>query len=135
GAHPFVVAGLFGQVGEQMREPADREAQEVSLARDVEQDLRDRQADQFGVGDPRVAPGTRPARQDFISEHVTCDPEGVEIGGTAATSMVDVGNSNADLRHPSYGPSRQQPLSRGTESLIQEDPWPESIRTAPRSSP
>ncbi len=107
--HPLVVARLLGKVGEQMAEPAHREAQEVPLARDVEQDLRDRQADQLGVGDLWASPRTRPARQDFISQHVKCDQEGVEIGGHAATSMVDVGNSNADLRHPSYGPSAHNP--------------------------
>ena len=101
-----------------MAEPCHREAQEVSLARDVEQDLSDSQADQLGVSDPRAAAGTRPARQDFISEHVKCDQEGVEIGGHAATSMVNVDNSNADLRHPFYGPSSRRPSRDGMESVI-----------------
>jgi len=116
--HPFVVAGLLGQIGEQVRQAHDREAQEATLARAVEQDLSHSQAHQLSVGDPRIASGTRSTRQDFISENVKCDQEGVEIGGHAATSTVDVDISNADLRHPSYGPSPRPGHRAGTESVI-----------------
>ena len=73
---------------------------------DVEQDLRDRQAHQLSVGDLWAASCAPSSRQDFISQHVKSDQQGVEIGGHAATSVVDVGQSNADLRHPSYVSSR-----------------------------
>jgi hypothetical protein len=52
-AHALVVARLLGQT-KQMPEAAHRKAQKPPLGRDVEQDLRDRQADQLGVGDLRV---------------------------------------------------------------------------------
>ena len=84
----------------------------------VKQDLSHRQADKLSVGDPRVAPRGPSTRQDFISKNVKCDQEGVEIGGHAATSMVDVDISNADLRHPSYGPSSRPCHAVGTESVI-----------------
>lgn len=116
--HPLVVARLLGQVGKQVPEPGHREAQKAPLARAIEQDLRDGQAHQLDVGDLRTAPGTRPARQDFVGEHVKCGQEGVEIGGHAASSMVDVGESNADLRHPSYVSSTPSPAQPGTESVI-----------------
>ena len=108
--HPYIV--LAERLGSFLAQATDGNAEEVG------QDLRDRQTDQLGIGDLWPAPGARPARQDFISQYVKCDQEGVEIGGHAATSMVDVDNSNADLRHPSYGPSRPRLASRGTESLI-----------------
>jgi len=118
-AHPLVVAGLLGQIREQVPQSAHREAQEPPLGRDVEQNLRDRQAHQLRVGDLRAASCARSSRQDFVSQHVKCDQQGVEIGGHAATSMVvDVGQSNADLRHPSYVSSTSAPAHRGTESII-----------------
>jgi hypothetical protein len=97
---------------------AARQAQESPLGRNVEQDLRDGQAHQLSIGDLRAAPCARPTRQDFISQHVKCDQQGVEIGGHAATSMVNVDVSNADLRHPSYVSSTRPGTTTGTESII-----------------
>ncbi len=101
-----------------MAETAHREAQEATLRRAVEQDLRDRQADELSVCDLRIAPCTRPARQEIVSQHVKCGQEGVEVGGHAATSVVDVGDNNADLRHPSNAPSPRAQPQPETESVI-----------------
>ena len=114
----LVVARLLGQIWEQMRQAHHCEAQEAPLAGAIEQDLRDGQADQLGIGDLRATPCTRPARQELVRQHVKCRQKGVEVGGHAATSVVDVGVSNADLRHPFYVPSTRTAPTRGTESLI-----------------
>ncbi len=116
--HPLVVAGLLGQVGEQVREVGVGEAQEAPLGGDVEQHLGDGQAGQLGVGDPRVSPCARPAWQEFVREDVKCGQKGVKVGGHEATSVVDVGDSNADLRRPFYVPSAGSAHKRGTESVI-----------------
>ena len=126
-AHPLVVARLLGQIRKQVPQPAHREAQEPPLGRDVEQDLRDRQAHQLSVGDLWAASCARSSRQDFISQHVKSDQQGVEIGGHAATSgstldratpTFDTLQSNVDLRHPSYVSSTPSRHPTGTESLI-----------------
>ena len=101
-----------------MSQPAHREAQKPPLGWDVEEDLRDGQADQLGVGDLWAASCAWAARQDFIGQHVKSGQKGVEIGGHAAISVVDVGVSNADLRHPRYVSSLTAPAPLGTESLI-----------------
>jgi hypothetical protein len=116
--HALVVTRLLGQIREQMPEPLAREAQEPTLRRAAQQDLRDRQADQFRVGDRRAAPCTRPARQDLVGQHVKCRQKVVEVGDHAATSVVDVGVSNADLRRPFYLTSTRTAPPRGTESII-----------------
>jgi hypothetical protein len=53
-----------------------------------------------------------------ILDALKCDREGVEIGGQPAISVVDVGISNADLRHPPYGPCFLPGQQPGRESLI-----------------
>lgn len=65
-------------------------------------------------------------RQEFISRHVKLNGKGVEIGGHAATSVVDVDISNADLRHPSLcllraRRRRHHALRRGNQRLNTPD--------------
>lgn len=80
-AVPLVVAGLLGQIGEQVTEAAVAEPQPVMLRGVTQQYLRDGQADQLGV---RQALGSarspRMRRDDLIvEEHVQCDQKGVEV--------------------------------------------------------
>jgi hypothetical protein len=58
--HPLIVAGLAGDVGEEMTEAASDEAQEAPLLGAVEQNLGDGEAEHLGVLYPRL--GTRPGR-------------------------------------------------------------------------
>ena len=56
---PLVEAGLARDVREQVAQPALGQAQEAPLLGTVEEDLRDREADQLGVGDPWPPAGPR----------------------------------------------------------------------------
>jgi hypothetical protein len=123
-AHALVVSRLLGQVREQVSEPPAREAQEPALGGAIQQHLRDRQTDQLGVGDRWAAPCTWPTRQDLVSQHVKCRQKVVEVGDHAATSVVDVGVSNADVRRPFYLPSNRtaQPGRNGINHLAGQEP-------------
>src|SRR5581483_2984332 len=94
--NPLVVAGLLGDVGKQVTEPAAGEAQETALGRAVEEDLRDSQTDDLGVCDPRLAPRPAPLGQEIISEHIKCDEKSVEVGRHAA-SLVGVASATPDF--------------------------------------
>jgi hypothetical protein len=96
-AQALVVAGLLGQVGEQVGEPSAGDGQEATVVRAAEKDLGDRQGDQLGIADPGRAPAAGPGRQEIVNAHVKCRDEGVEVGEHEA-SMVDVA-----LATPSFG--------------------------------
>lgn len=78
---PLVEAGLAGDVGKQMPEPLLGEPQEAPLVRAVEQHLRDRQADQLAIGDPRRPAKAPSGRQEIIDQHVKAGQQSVEVGG------------------------------------------------------
>jgi hypothetical protein len=89
GAQALVVGGLGGQVGEQVPEPPAGEAQPASLGRTAEQDLRDGQADQFGVAELGSPSRPNPRAEQVIDSDVQCRDEGVEIGAHEASQEVD----------------------------------------------
>src|SRR5262249_37802595 len=72
----LVVAGLLGDVREQVAEAGAGEAQEASLRGAVEEDLSDSEADDLRVGDPRLAPRAATLGQEIISQHIKCDEKG-----------------------------------------------------------
>ena len=59
--HPLVVAGLLGDVGEQVTKPRAGEAQEAPLGRAVKKDLGDRERDELSIIDPRATACARNA--------------------------------------------------------------------------
>jgi hypothetical protein len=88
-AQALVVAGLLGQVGEQLPEPVGGPGEEPAVGRAVEQDLGDRQADELRVGDLRRPSGTVARLQEIVGQHIKADQERVEADGHEATSVVD----------------------------------------------
>ena len=100
---PFVEARLARDVGEQVTEPLLREAQEAALVRAIEQHLRDRQADQLAVGDPRRAPEPPSGRQEIINQHVKARQQGVEVGGHNGllwSTVIDTADFGASAAGP-----------------------------------
>jgi hypothetical protein len=91
-AKALVVAGLVGQIGKQVAQPAIAEPQPAVLTVAAEQDLGGGQADQFTVGQARLAarvagPDTRP--QQLVDGDLQCDDEVVETGAHEASLEVD----------------------------------------------
>ena len=85
-AQPLVVAGLLGQVGEQVPQVSPGVPQPPGLGGEPEQRLHDRQGDQLGVAQPRGDADRRPPRrelrrflQQVIGPDVQCGREGVQV--------------------------------------------------------
>jgi hypothetical protein len=110
-----VVAGLLGQIREQLPEVGVGIAQPAGLRAEAEQGLQHRQGDQFGVGqlghDPDCWPPRRQVRstlQQVVDLHVPCGGEGVQGGVHRASKGLDVGLAtpildtllNIDIRGP-----------------------------------
>ena len=66
----LVVAGLLRQVGKEVSEAPDREAEELAVVAEAEEDLGDRQADQLGVGDLRRSAGATALGQEVVEQDV-----------------------------------------------------------------
>ncbi len=80
GLESFVVAGLLGQVAEQVTEPAVREADPAVLAVESEQHLSHGQADQLGVGQAGPATPAVAGRCHVIVDlDIQCGQEGVQV--------------------------------------------------------
>jgi hypothetical protein len=83
-----------------MPQPAVAEPQPAVLAVTAEQGLGDRQADQFGVGQPWLAARTPAAgvgTQQVIDDAVQCGDEVVEGGAHGASQEVDVAMATPTL--------------------------------------
>jgi hypothetical protein len=89
-AQTLVVAGLLGEIWEQVRQALAGKAQKSALRMTPKHDLRDRQRDELGVGDLWATACTRPRRQEIVRQHVKCGEQAVEVGEHEATSVVDV---------------------------------------------
>jgi hypothetical protein len=97
GAQALVVAGLAGQVGEQVPEPGGSESEPAAFAVEPEQHLGDGQTDQLGIAELGW-----PARSQAWTEHVVdgdvqCDDEVVETGAHGASQEVDVARATPTL--------------------------------------
>ncbi len=91
------IAGLLGQIPEQVSQAPARERQELAVVGDREKHLRDGQRDELGVGDLRTArPLPRGQEIEIVNTHVKCDDEGVAVGVQEA-STVDVAMRNASF--------------------------------------
>src|SRR3954451_9759817 len=87
---PLVVSGLLGDVGEQVPQPRTREAQKPPLGRAVQEDLRDSERDELGVGDLRAAPRTAAHRQEIGLVLAELDALVTALYVVVDTSVVDV---------------------------------------------
>jgi hypothetical protein len=88
GAQALVVAGLAGQVGEQVPEPVAGEPQPVAFGAGAEQDLGEGQADQLGVGELGRSSWSQAGAEQVVDGDVQCGDEVVEVGAHE-TSWVD----------------------------------------------
>jgi hypothetical protein len=81
GLEPLVVAGLLGQVGEQVPEPGVAQAQPVVLGTGAQQYLGHGQAHQLRVGQLLGLAGPGVARRDHVvvDLHVQCGQEGFQV--------------------------------------------------------
>jgi hypothetical protein len=97
GPQALVVAGLAGQIREQVPQPLAGEPQPVALGAGTQQDLGDCQADQFGIRQPRPAAWAEPWPQQLIDGDLQCDDEVVETGVHGASQEVDVATATPTL--------------------------------------
>lgn len=80
GSVESLVAGrLLGHIAEQVPQPGMREANLVPVRGKPEQDLSDRQAQQFGVRQFRRPPNPATRRHMVVDEHIQCRQKGVQI--------------------------------------------------------
>ncbi len=79
-----------------MAEAPAGQRQEAAVVGTVEEQLRDRQRDELGVGELRSAAGPGSPGQEIVSPHVKCGDEGVEVGAHEA-SLVDVAVATSDF--------------------------------------
>jgi len=78
-------------------QPAGGEPQPTPLGAEPEQDLGDRQADQFSVAE-LGRPARPTARADqLVDGDVQCDDEGVEVGAHEASQEVDDASATPTL--------------------------------------
>jgi hypothetical protein len=97
GAQALVVAGLAGQIREQVPEAGTGKAQPVAFGAGAEQDLGDGQTDQFGVRQPRWVAWSPPRAEQLVDGDVQCDDEVVETGVHGASQEVDVATATPTL--------------------------------------
>jgi hypothetical protein len=124
-AQPLVVAGLFGQIPEQMPQVPASKPQPAGLAGVAQQAGHHRQRHQLGIADLRHDPHPRTPRhafgvalQQIIDTHIECRREGVQVRVHDEPPVLDVGLATPildTLTLKSHAPHQQQPL----ESLIQ----------------
>ena len=84
GLDPLVVAGLFGQIREQVPKPAVTHSQPMMFASCAKQHLRRGQAHELGVGEPFRPPGPWPLRFDdmVVNDHIQFGEEGIKVRRT-----------------------------------------------------
>src|SRR5450631_1519139 len=86
-AQPLVIAGLLGQVREQVPQVSVGVPQPAGLGGEPQQGLHDGKGDQLSITQLRVNPHVRAARrelrrflQQVICLHVQCSREGIQVG-------------------------------------------------------
>jgi hypothetical protein len=97
-----------------MPEPIARQRQELAVVGEPEEDLGDRQRDQFGVADPGRSTRSHPFGQEVVHQHVNCREKGVEVGAHVA-SLVDVAVATPDFGALCRASS---PADSNSESII-----------------
>jgi hypothetical protein len=116
-AQALVVAGLLGQIREQVPQAPARQGEELAVVGNRQEHLGDRQRDELGVGDPRRPTRTAALGQEIVDAHVKCREQSVEVGEHETTSVVDVA-----IATPTFGALVMSPCGRprrpNTESTI-----------------
>lgn len=84
------VAGLLGQVREQVPQPPTRQPQELPVVGDRQEQLGHRQGDELGIGDPCWTPRSAALGQEIVDAHLKCAEQSVEVGEHETTSVLDV---------------------------------------------
>jgi hypothetical protein len=79
-AQALVVAGLAGQVRKRRGQRAGHEPQPAGLGADPEQDLGDREGEEFSVGELGRSARAGGLAQPVVDLDIECGQEGVEVG-------------------------------------------------------
>jgi hypothetical protein len=92
-----VVGGLAAHVGEQVPQAGVDRAQPTAFGAIPQQDLGDRQTEQFGVAEFGWPPWSAAGFQQLVDGDVQCDDEVVETGVHEASQEVDVATATPTL--------------------------------------
>ena len=101
-AAALVVAGLLGQLGEEVREPPARHRQKAAVACDAHDGLGDAEGDDLRVCDPAACISSPPG-QEIVSRAENGDEEQVEVGVHRGLPV------DGDLDTADFGPSSRNP--------------------------
>ena len=96
-AQALVVAGLAGQIREQVAQPVMGEPQPVALGAGAQQHLGNGQADQLSVAELWRAAWAEPWTNQLVDGDVQCGDEVVETGVHEASLEVDVARATPTL--------------------------------------
>jgi len=97
-----------------MPQPPAREREEPPITRAIEQHLRDRQTDQFGVCDLAWSARPTTGQEEVIGQDVKSDEERVEADGHEASKVDDA--RTPPVFDTSIAPPRRHPIN--SESII-----------------
>jgi hypothetical protein len=96
-AQALVVAGLAGQIREQVAQPVMGEPQPMALRTGAQQHLGDGQTDQLRVAELWRAARPEPGTNQLVDGDVQCGDEVVETGVHEASLEVDVARATPTL--------------------------------------
>ena len=97
-----MVAGLLGQLGEEVREPPARHRQKAAVACDAHDGLGDAEGDDLRVCDPAACISSPPG-QEIVSRAENGDEEQVEVGvhrGLPVDGDLDTADFGLSSRNP-----------------------------------
>jgi hypothetical protein len=117
GAQALVVAGLAGQIREQVPEAVGSQSEPAAVRVGAEQDLSDGQTDQLGIRQLGRSSWSQPRAEQVIDGEVQCDDEVVETGAHEASLEVDVARATPTLGGLVLVVTAQRPHSE-SESTI-----------------